>query len=128
LKLVLDMNLSPSWVAVLQAAGHEAVHWTSVGSPLASDHEVLGWARTHRRVLLTHDLDFGAILAASQAQAPSVLQIRTQDVTPVQLSRVLLAALLRYREYLESGALVTLDEGSSRARVLPLGRVPLPKG
>ncbi len=122
MKLVLDMNLSPSWVAVLQVAGYEAVHWSTVGAPTAPDPEVLAWAREHHFVLVTHDLDFGAILAASHAQGPSVLQVRTQDVTPTHLSGVLLAALLRYREYLEAGALVTLNEGSSRARVLPLVR------
>ena len=33
-------------------------------------------------MLLTHDLDFGAILAASGDLKPSVLQLRSQDVTP----------------------------------------------
>ena len=33
-------------------------------------------------VLLTHDLDFGAILASSGANIPSVIQIRTEDLRP----------------------------------------------
>jgi predicted nuclease of predicted toxin-antitoxin system len=35
MNLVVDMNLSPDWVPVLQRAGHFAVHWLPVGSPRA---------------------------------------------------------------------------------------------
>jgi len=37
-------------------------------------------------VLLTHDLDFGAILASSGANIPSVIQIRTEDLRPEVLA------------------------------------------
>jgi predicted nuclease of predicted toxin-antitoxin system len=33
LKIVVDMNLPPSWVGVLEAAGHEAEHWSAIGNP-----------------------------------------------------------------------------------------------
>ena len=36
MKIVLDMNLFPSWVPFLIKAGHEAVHWSTVGDPGAS--------------------------------------------------------------------------------------------
>jgi len=32
--------------------------------------------------VFTHDLDFGDILAATGAEAPSVIQVRTEDTTP----------------------------------------------
>lgn len=31
MKLLIDMNLSPKWAGFLAAAGHDAVHWSSVG-------------------------------------------------------------------------------------------------
>jgi predicted nuclease of predicted toxin-antitoxin system len=31
MKLLLDMNLSPDWVAELAARGWEAVHWSAIG-------------------------------------------------------------------------------------------------
>ncbi len=31
MKIVIDMNLSPEWVSVFEAAGYQAVHWSSVG-------------------------------------------------------------------------------------------------
>ena len=36
MKLLIDMNLSPSWVEALRVMGFEAVHWSNVGDPLAS--------------------------------------------------------------------------------------------
>lgn len=75
MKLIIDMNLSPAWLSVLNQAGHTAVHWSSVGSPRAKDREILAWAREHHCIVFTHDLDFGAILATTDADSPSVVQI-----------------------------------------------------
>jgi predicted nuclease of predicted toxin-antitoxin system len=121
-KILVDMNLSPAWVEALQAAGHEAVHWSTVGDPRAADETLMTWACSRGHVVLTHDLDFGALLAASRAGGPSVLQVRTQDVTVAALGPTVIRALWQYRDYLESGALVTVDESRVRARILPLTR------
>ena len=77
MKFLVDMNLSPKWCAILQAEGWESVHWSDVGSATAPDHEIMQHARNEGRVVLTHDLDFGAMLAATQAKGPSVVQVRT---------------------------------------------------
>jgi len=71
-------------------------------------------------VLFTHDLDIGAILAATNADAPSVIQIRTQDVTPDKARDLLLNSLKRFEKHLLQGALISLDEEKSRVRLLPL--------
>lgn len=70
----------------------------------------------------THDLDFGAILAATDANSPSVFQIRTQDVSSKTLSPVVLSVLKQFEERLNEGALVTVNEKQARARLLPLKR------
>ena len=58
-RIVIDMNLSPSWVHLLQAYGWLAVHWSSVGDPRAGDREIMEWAVENGYVVFTHDLDFG---------------------------------------------------------------------
>jgi predicted nuclease of predicted toxin-antitoxin system len=68
LKLLIDMNLSPTWVEALRTMGFEAVHWSSVGDPRAPDREILGYASSQGYVIFTNGLDFGAILAASAAR------------------------------------------------------------
>lgn len=69
MKILLDMNLSPLWIPVLAEAGIEAIHWSSVGDPGATDSTILNWAALNQYVIFTHDLDFGTLLAATQAQA-----------------------------------------------------------
>jgi len=104
MKILVDMNLSPDWVPVLKDAGLEALHWSEVGDPSAPDQVVMDHASAHGYVVFTHDLDFGAILAATNAAAPSVLQIRTQDVDPASLAKTVISVLRQCQRHLESGA------------------------
>jgi len=78
------------------------------------------WARDHSCVVFTHDLDFGIVLAHSLDGRPSVIQVRTQDVSPDHLGPFILSALRAHRETLENGALLTIDESKARVRILPI--------
>ena len=98
------------------------MHWSEIGRPDATDSELMRWAREQGRVVLTHDLDFGAMLAATQATSPSVAQIRTQDVRPESLASLLILVLRRYENELEEGALLIADRSRSRVRILPLNK------
>lgn len=120
MKLVIDMNLSPEWVPLLREHGIEAVHWSAVGNPRAADAEIMQWARDHEAIVFTHDLDFGIILAHTKAGRPSVIQVRTQDVSPSRLEQTVLTVLASHGLALEAGALVTVDEAKSRVRILPI--------
>jgi predicted nuclease of predicted toxin-antitoxin system len=122
MKLLLDMNLSPEWVRFLEQEGFEAVHWASVGSPIASDAEIMEWARQRGYVVFTHDMDFSALLAVTGATGPSVLQVRTQDVLPAAIGRDVVRVLTMRAQAFEAGAIVTIDKLKSRVRVLPIGR------
>ena len=121
MKLLIDMNLSPEWVEVLHRRGIPSVHWSTVGDPRAADAVIMEWARDQNYIVFTQDLDFGALLAATHARGPSVVQVRTQDVTPKNLERLLLASLEAHAEALVDGGLLTIDEAKSRIRLLPFG-------
>ena len=120
MKLLIDMNLSPRWVDLVQSAGFDAVHWSKVGPENAPDVEVMAFARINDQVVLTHDLDFGSILAVTNGKKPSVVQIRSQDVTPEIIGVPVVAALRQLESELLDGALVTVDPKRTRLRVLPL--------
>ncbi len=79
----------------------------------------MAYAAKHDFVVLTHDLDFGAILAATQGQKPSVVQIRADDVRPEVIGQQVVNALLQLQTLLEDGALLTVDPSRTRVRVLP---------
>lgn len=70
--------------------------------------------------LFTHDLDFGTLLAVTQAEAPSVLQVRVQDTFISALGETVLSALQQFQKELAAGALVTVDSNQKRVRILPL--------
>lgn len=120
MKLVIDMNLPPSWVDRLSRHGLESVHWSAIGVPSAPDHRILAWAREQGRVLVTHDLDFSAILAATSERAPSVVQLRSLDLLSEGAVTAVVAALREHRGAIEGGALLSIDESGSRVRILPL--------
>lgn len=46
MKIIIDMNLSPDWVALFEQESLEALHWSSVGLPNAPDTEIMQWAVT----------------------------------------------------------------------------------
>jgi predicted nuclease of predicted toxin-antitoxin system len=119
-KLLVDMNLSPSWTDRLARHGFEAVHWSTIGAATAPDSEILTWANEHGLVVLTNDLDFSAILAASARATPSVVQIRTQDLLSDEVVRTVVHALEAFRDHIERGALLSIDEAGTRVRMLPL--------
>jgi predicted nuclease of predicted toxin-antitoxin system len=119
-KLLVDMNLSPSWVERLARHGFEVVHWSTIGSANAPDVEILVWANEHQFVVVTNDLDFSAILAAGAVHGPSVVQLRTQDLLSEGAARIVVRALEAHREDIERGALLSIDEGGTRVRMLPL--------
>lgn len=121
MKIVIDMNLSPDWVKVLEEAGWASVHWSTVGDMRATDDIIMAWARNNSYVVFTHDLDFGVLLALTQAESPSVIQVRTQDVFPEALANRLVKVLQEHQSALEKGALLTVDEAKARIRILPFG-------
>ena len=106
----------------LSDAGFEASYWMVLGAPNTPDAEIMAYARDNNAVVLTHDLDFGAILAASGAERPSVVQIRAEDVIPDRIGSEVVAALRQMSVELQDGALITVEPTRNRLSMLPLQR------
>ena len=120
MRLLVDMNLSPRWAKVLQTAGHEAVHWSMLGAGNVTDVAIMTYAKNHDYVVITQDLDFGAILAATGGTKPSVVQIRSDELRPDAIAHSVLTALKQTEAELLVGALLTIDPCSARLRILPI--------
>lgn len=75
MKILIDMNLSPRWVELFDGAGIESSHWSTLGATNAPDKEIMNYAKANDGVVLTHDLDFSAILAVTHGEKPSVVQM-----------------------------------------------------
>jgi predicted nuclease of predicted toxin-antitoxin system len=120
MKLLVDMNLSPRWERVLADAGIEAAHWSGLGATNAPDAEIMAFAKANDYVVLTHDLDFSAILAATHGDKPSVVQIRSEEVSPDVIGQAVIGAIRQMAAELEEGALLTVEPARMRMRMLPL--------
>jgi predicted nuclease of predicted toxin-antitoxin system len=120
MRLLVDMNLSPRWVELFTDAGIDAVHWSSIGAANAPDSEIMTYADANGYVVLTHDLDFSAILAVTHGNKPSVVQIRSEDLNLAKIGKQVVAAIVQMKAELEQGALLTIEPDRTRLRILPL--------
>lgn len=116
------MNLSPRWVEFLAGEGVFAIHWSQVGDPRATDETIMRHAVQEGLVVLTHDLDFSAILAATHGKSPSVVPLRADDVRPEAVGLQVVAALRSLSAEIDAGALLCVEPECTRIRLLPLGQ------
>ena len=121
MKFLIDTNLSTKWTDLLQRAGYEAIHAIEASLQAAGDELIMERACKTGEVIITNDLDFGAILMESGARAPSVIQIRAGNLRPSSTIGVrVLEAIAGASRELDSGALVTVSEKRTRVRTLPM--------
>jgi predicted nuclease of predicted toxin-antitoxin system len=114
------MGISPKTATFLIQSGHEASHLVSEGLERLPDPKILGKARREQAVLLTHDLDFADLLAASGDSLPSVIIFRLRAMRPQIVNRYLEMILKEYEAILRQGAILSVTDARIRARALPL--------
>ena len=122
MRFLLAMGLARSTAAVLREHGHDAIHLRELGLRDMADEEIIAKAQAEHRIILTHDLDFGRIVALSQARIPSVITFRLGDIRPATVNTYLSQVLDDFAAALESGALVSVSEQGTRVRRLPVTR------
>ena len=120
MRFLADMGISPQSVAFLQGLGYDAVHLHAQGLDHLEDWAILGRAQEEGRILLTHDLDFGELIAASGARLPSIVVFRLRNMRPERVNRYLESIVSEHRELLAQGAIISVTEGQIRVRVLPI--------
>jgi len=120
MKFLADMGISPRVVLALRQRGHDAIHLQEEKLHRLPDAAVLEKARLEGRVLLTHDLDFGELLAASGDALPSVIVFRLKDMRAENVGGYLFRILEQQAEMLEKGAVCSVTERKLRIHALPL--------
>ena len=120
MKFLLDMGLARSTAEFLRTQGHDAVHLREQRLQRLKDSQIVRKALTEDRVILTHDLDLGQIVALSRDRFPSVITFRLADMQPAQVNHYLIEVLTHFAEQLEMGALVSVNEQAIRVRLLPI--------
>jgi len=124
MRFVLDMGLARRTAEFLREQGHDAIHLREQGLQRLSDERIVEKAISERRVVLTHDLDFGRIVALSRGQLPSVITFRLTDMRAAEVNRRLEDVLSRFTTMLEEGALISVTDDAVRVRRLPVAWQP----
>lgn len=122
MRFLADMGVSERLVAWLRDNGHDAVHLRELGLHCLPNGDIFKMAIDQQRVVLTFDLDFGEIVAASHGAVVSVVLFRLHNTTtPNLISRVEIV-LLNLQDELEHGAVIVVEDARCRVRRLPIGR------
>lgn len=120
MKFLADMGVSPLTVAFLRQQEHDAVHLSEQGLFRMSDREIMAKAKQESRIILTFDLDFTDLLAASRDDLPSVIIFRVKNTLPTFINSRLIRILFECAENIQNGAIIIVEDYRYRVRNLPL--------
>src|SRR5713101_3396419 len=85
MKFLLNMNMPRALGRRLAAEGHTWRHVRDIAMARASDAAILEEARRNQEIVVTHDLDYGHLLAFSGESGPSVVIFRVRNTHPDNL-------------------------------------------
>jgi len=120
MEFLLDVNLPPSLAKLLESSGFKcrlSKHLIPENSP---DIDILNIAELSGEVILTHDLDFGTLLAITGKHKPSVIIFRLHNINSQVLYQLLINNLDNIQNQLIKGAIITITTDSIRIRQLPI--------
>jgi len=123
MNFLLNMNMPRTLVACLVAQGHQVRHAGDVGLATASDTAIVDDARRHGEVIITHDLDYGHLLAFSGERTPSVIILRLARPSARSITKSVVNAWDQIATALQQGAIVIVEDTTIRVRNLPI--IPL---
>ncbi len=114
MRFLCDANVQRVVAAAIREAGHDVVRVSEIG-PRMRDSQVLELARNERRILVTHDKDFGELVFLRRQLATGVILLRLSTGKAEEVARALLSVVMRLGDRLE-GAFVTIGDADVRLR------------
>jgi predicted nuclease of predicted toxin-antitoxin system len=122
MKFLLDMNVPRDLGGRLAAQGHKCRHVGDIGMAQANDVAIIEEARGNQEAIVTHDLDYGHLLAFSGEPAPSIIIFRLRNTHPDNLFARITDTWPEIEKSLLEGAIVALEDATFRVRRLPIMR------
>ncbi len=120
MKFLLDVGITPALGQMLEARGHSFRYLPNFYSNRTTDTDILEIARQHNEVIITHDLDFGTLLAFSGQPEPSVILFRLHHISAEIFFQLIMAHWESIEGPLQNGAFVVIESSSVRVRMLPI--------
>ena len=122
MKFLLDVHFGPSFLGLLETKGHKCRLVVHAGHPKMIDSEILDMAYEAGEVVITHDLDFGKLLAFSGKPGPSVIIFRLKHINNELFFDLLTACWNQIEAPLLNGALIIVEPDAVRIRNSPIGK------
>ena len=120
MRFLLNMNINREMTAALNERGHMCRHVGDIGLSRAKDIEIVAEAKKTGEVIITHDLDYGHLLAFSGESAPSVIILRLRNLLTKEILSRMDMVWQEIEEPIAKGAIVSLSDKSLRIRTLPI--------
>jgi predicted nuclease of predicted toxin-antitoxin system len=120
MKFLLNMNVPRELGRRLIAEGHECRHVGDIGMATADDMTIVEEARRNQETIVTHDLDYGHLLAFSGESTPSVIILRLRNTHSDNLFARIIGTWSEIEQPLREGAIVALEDAAFRIRRLPM--------
>jgi len=120
MKFLLNMNVPRKLGRRLTSEGHECRHVGDIGMAQVGDLVILKEARENKEIIITHDLDYGDLLAFSGETKPSVIIFRVRNTHADNLFKQIVEAWGEIERPLIEGAIVTFEDAALRIRKLPI--------
>jgi len=89
IKFLLDANLSPESAELLRNLSYDTKSLLEENLGQISDEEVVKLARKEKRIIITHDLDFGEIYHFKEEGKFGILVLRLKNQTVESVNKVL---------------------------------------
>ena len=120
MRLLVDMPVSPRTAEFLRILGHEVVHIAELDMAQASDSEIIERAKAEGMTIVTEDLDYGTILAATGELEPGVIILRVGNWTRKQIEHRLEQVFRQMPENSFRNAIAVMERHRVRLRRLPV--------
>ena len=120
-RLLLDQGLPRDAAALLRQEGWDCQHVGELGMARAEDTDIVKFARAHDLAIVTLDSDFHALLATSNASAPSVIRLRLQGLDGADVASRVASVVVRFAGDLAGGCLITVKSNKTTCHRLPTG-------
>ena len=120
MRWLLDQGLPLRAADLLRSHGEDALHVSEIGMAKTADELILQHASNEKRVIVTLDADFHAILALSGDAGPSVIRVQVEGLRAGPAADLILKIGNQLESYLLEGCVISCDEEKVRLRKLPL--------
>jgi len=118
LRVLTDETVAKSTVALLRDLGCDVKDVRESGMAGSTDEDVAAAAKSDRRLVVTHDKDFGDLLRFRPGLHCGAVVLRLRDMSPRCTNRVLKAFLETATEdYLLESLVILTEHGFRRRRL-----------